>query len=99
MHDGRATTLVEAILNHAASDTDTTSEARASRAAYRALPEQDKRALIAFLQNLVLFKIPEEDAAVRGRPARTAPADSVQTQKSRTRVKISPKGFKVVSPE
>jgi hypothetical protein len=99
MHDGRATTLVEAILYHAASDTDTTSEARASRAAYRALPEQDKRALIAFLQNLVLFKMPEEDAAERGRPALSAPADSVQTQKSRTRVKISPKGFKVVSPE
>ena len=57
MHDGRATTLAEAIIEHAASNSDTASEARASRADYLARSLTDKQALIAFLENLVLFKL------------------------------------------
>jgi cytochrome c peroxidase len=53
MHDGRATTLTEAILEHGGA-------ASASRSNFRSLSLSDKRALIAFLENLVLFKIPEE---------------------------------------
>jgi hypothetical protein len=100
MHDGRATTLAEAILAHAASDSDNASEARASRAAYRALPDRDKRALIAFLQNLVLFKIPEEEEA-----AATAAATSISSQPETVqgriarRVRIMPRGFRFVRPE
>jgi len=103
MHDGRATTLVEAILWHAASDTDTASEARAARAAYRALPDRDKRALIAFLENLVLFKIPEAEEATATAAATTttsslATTGSVQTSSTRTRVRIKPKGFRIATP-
>ncbi len=50
LHDGRATTLAEAILAHGG-------EAAASRAAFAALPALRQIDLIAFLQNLVLFKI------------------------------------------
>ena len=63
MHDGRATTLAEAILEHAASNSDTASEARASRAAYLARSVGDKQEVIAFLENLVLFKLEEEEEA------------------------------------
>lgn len=59
MHDGLATTLAEAILEHAQSNSDTASEARASRAAHLARATSDKQAVIAFLQNLVLFKLEE----------------------------------------
>ena len=69
MHDGRATTLAEAIIEHAASPSDTASEARLSRNAYFARSGQDKQAVIAFLENLVLFKIEEEDAAAAGAAA------------------------------
>jgi hypothetical protein len=62
MHDGRSTTLTEAILEHgsptAAGDT---SEARASRRAFLSRSNSDKRALIAYLDNLVLFKIAEDE--------------------------------------
>jgi mono/diheme cytochrome c family protein len=56
MHDGRATTLTEAILLHGG-------ESQASRDAFAALAEARQAELIAFLGNLVLFKLPEEDAA------------------------------------
>jgi CxxC motif-containing protein (DUF1111 family) len=49
LHDGRATTLTEAILAHGG-------EAAASRQAFVALPLATKQALIAFLEDLVLFK-------------------------------------------
>ena len=102
MHDGRATTLVEAILGHAASDTDTASEARAARAAYRALPDGDKRALIAFLENLVLFKIPEAEEEAKKKEKEStsslATTESAQTSSTRTRVRIKPKGFSIVTP-
>jgi hypothetical protein len=52
LHDGRATTLTEAILEHGG-------EADASRIAFENLLEEDQSDLIAFLDNLVLFKMPE----------------------------------------
>ena len=88
LHDGRATTLVEAILAHAVSDNDAASEARASRAAYRALSDQDKQALIAFLDNLVLFKIEEDET--------TAPKKDHGHRRTR---QIKPKGFRIMTPE
>jgi hypothetical protein len=96
MHDGRATTLAEAILEHAAPG-DTVSEARGARSAYLQRSTSDKRALIAFLENQVLFKIEEEEAAaIAARPsARTlTSADGKQRV-----VKIAPKGFRIVLPE
>jgi len=52
MHDGRATTLTEAILEHGG-------EAAASRDAFRAFTEAQQADLVAFLNNLVLFKLPD----------------------------------------
>lgn len=51
LHDGRATTLTEAITAHGG-------EAAASRNAFVALPDQAKKDLVAFLDNLVLYKAP-----------------------------------------
>lgn len=48
LHDGRATTLGEAILAH-------DGEAAASRIAFQALHDGDAKLLIRFLENLVLF--------------------------------------------
>jgi cytochrome c peroxidase len=98
MHDGRATTLAEAILAHATSDSDRASEARASRAAYRSLRAGDKRALIAFLENLVLFKIEEEEEAAAATLSSTA-RTAATADGARTVVKIKPKGFQIVTPE
>jgi cytochrome c peroxidase len=50
LHDGRASTITEAVLEHGG-------EAAASRDAYRALSTTDAQAVIAFLNNLVLFKV------------------------------------------
>jgi CxxC motif-containing protein (DUF1111 family) len=55
LHDGRATTLTEAILEHGG-------EAQASRNAFVALTTAKQLDLIAFLNNLVLFKVPEAAA-------------------------------------
>jgi len=49
LHDGRATTLAEAILAHGG-------EAASTRSAFTGLPSADQASLIAFLENLVLFK-------------------------------------------
>ncbi len=55
LHDGNATTLEDAILAHGG-------EAEESRMAYEALPENDRAALIAFLENLILIDLdPEEE--------------------------------------
>ncbi len=54
LHDGRATTLTEAILEH-------DGEGAVSRAAFRSLSATDKADLLSFLNNLVLFKAPEEE--------------------------------------
>lgn len=57
LHDGRATTLTEAILEHGG-------EAAASRAAFVSSSMAEKRALIAFLDNLVLFKMVANEVVV-----------------------------------
>jgi Di-haem oxidoreductase, putative peroxidase len=54
LHDGRATTLTEAILEHGA-------EAEDSKQSFLAKPLDDQADLIAFLNNLVLFKAEGED--------------------------------------
>ena len=54
LHDGRATTLTEAILEHGG-------EAKTSRHKFVALPVFKQAAVIAYLNNLVLFKAPEEE--------------------------------------
>ncbi len=99
MHDGRATTLAEAILEHASGATNDTSEARTSRSMYLARGSTDKRALIAFLENLVLFKVEEEEeeAAALTAPDTAAALRSLVGMPTRQqRVKIAPKGFRIV---
>jgi hypothetical protein len=93
LHDGRATTLAEAIIEHAASNSDTASEARGARAAYLARSLSDKQALIAFLENLVLFKLDEEEEEAAG--AAAALQSLTGLSGPRQQVKISPKGFKI----
>jgi hypothetical protein len=94
MHDGRATTLAEAIIEHAASNSDTASEARSARAAYLARSLPDKQALIAFLENLVLFKLEEEEEA-EAAGAAAALQSLAGISSPRQRVKIAPKGFRI----
>lgn len=53
LHDGRATTLTEAILEHGG-------ESAQSRTAFVALTATNQQDLLAFLDNLVLFKQAEE---------------------------------------
>jgi len=57
MHDGRATTLTEAILEHGG-------EAAAARDAFIALSNGQKHTLVDFLSSLVLFKMDEEGVVV-----------------------------------
>jgi hypothetical protein len=56
LHDGRATTLREAILLHGG-------EGQASRDQFAALSQSEQAQVIKFLQNLVLFKAEEEAPA------------------------------------
>ena len=93
LHDGRATTLAEAIIEHAASNNDTASEARGARAAYLARSLSDRQAVIAFLENLVLFKLEEEEAAPAGAAAALQSLTGVSSPSQR--VKIAPKGFRI----
>jgi hypothetical protein len=94
MHDGRATTLVEAILEHATSASDDPSEAAGARRNYLARTSSDKRALVAFLENLVLFKIEEEEEAAAATTAATSALSAITGEAVVTRrVKIGPKGF------
>jgi cytochrome c peroxidase len=58
LHDGRATTLTEAILEHGG-------EAAASKNAFVNLITSKQQDVIAFLDNLVLFKVAEPEA-IRG---------------------------------
>ena len=64
MHDGRATTLTEAILEHGG-------EAQASRNAFAGLSRIEQRALIAFLNNLVLFKMEDGEVVIPPPPTVT----------------------------
>ena len=50
LHDGRATTLSEAILEHGG-------EGQAARDAFIALSAADKTDVITFLNNLIIFRI------------------------------------------
>jgi hypothetical protein len=90
LHDGRATTLAEAIIEHAAPG-DSVSEARFARSAYLRRSTSDKKALIAFLENLVLFKLEEEEEGAAANTAATR-------QPRRQVVKIAPKGFRIRLP-
>ncbi len=54
LHDGRATTLTDAIQSHGG-------EASPSRQAFDALSPSKKKDLVTFLNNLVLFKVTEEE--------------------------------------
>jgi mono/diheme cytochrome c family protein len=74
LHDGRATTLTEAILEHGG-------EAAASRNAFLARPVADRQALIAFLDNLVLFKMEEDEAT--GQLVVTIAPKSVRVRRDR----------------
>jgi cell division septation protein DedD len=64
LHDGRATTLAEAILEHGG-------EGAASRDQFKRLSLGDQQALVAFLNNLILFK--EEDAGAPPEPTQPPP--------------------------
>jgi hypothetical protein len=57
LHDGRATTLTEAILEHGG-------EGDASRAAFAALSDGDQASVVRFLDNLVLFFPEATESAV-----------------------------------
>jgi len=93
MHDGRATTLAEAIIEHGNGASNDTSEARGARSNYLNRTTGDKRALIAFLENLVLFKLEEEEAAA----ASTGLLNSlIAPPGPQPVVKIAPKGFRIV---
>lgn len=54
LHDGRATTITEAILEH-------DGEAKKSRQDFQKLSTNQQQDLVAFLENLVLFKVLEEE--------------------------------------
>jgi Di-haem oxidoreductase, putative peroxidase len=59
LHDGRATTLDEAIRAHGG-------EAATVRDAYAALGEDERAQLIAFLENMVLFRDEEDEEEAEG---------------------------------
>jgi hypothetical protein len=69
LHDGRATTLTEAILDHGG-------EAQASRDEAAGLSEADFAAMIAFLDNLILFKVVEEEVVIFGKHKRSRHFDN-----------------------
>jgi Di-haem oxidoreductase, putative peroxidase len=59
LHDGRATTLTEAILEHGG-------EAESSRNQAASLSQDDFASMIAFLDNLILFKVEQQEVVVFG---------------------------------
>jgi mono/diheme cytochrome c family protein len=73
LHDGRATTLYEAILEHGG-------EGAASRAAFAALGDRGQADVIRFLDNLVLF-LPELEAAA----VATTSGDTTKSTRRRRR--------------
>lgn len=82
-----------AILEHGSSNSNDTSEARFARSNYINIRRtSDKRALFAFLENLVLFKIIEEEEA----PAAAGLLGLMEAPSApRQVVKIAPKGFRI----
>jgi cytochrome c peroxidase len=74
LHDGRALTLADAILAHGG-------EAATARRDFQRLTVPSQQAVIAFLENLVLFKLEEEDDEVVVPP----PATTQLTQSFRIR--------------
>jgi hypothetical protein len=89
MHDGRSTTLAEAIIEHGSGTSGDTSEGRFARQNYLNRSLSDKRAMIAFLENLVLFKAEEEE------PEAAGVLSLMQAPSAQQVVKIAPKGFKI----
>ena len=63
LHDGRATTLTEAILEHGG-------EAQVVRDRAASLAENDFAAMLAFLDNLILFKVEDQQVVVFGKHSR-----------------------------
>ena len=66
LHDGRASTLNEAVLLHGVDapppvGDPARSDAQGSRGAFAALSDDDRAAVVAFLKSLVHFEIPEEE--------------------------------------
>ena len=88
----RATTLAEAILEHGNGAANDTSEARFARNNYLGRTTADKRAMIAFLENLILFKVEEESPAA----ATSGVLSLMQGSGAHQTVTIAPKGFKVL---
>lgn len=78
LHDGRATTLTEAILDHGG-------EAQASRDEAAGLSEADFAAMIAFLNNLILFKVVEEEVVIFGKHKRSRHFDNRSRSDNRRR--------------
>ncbi|HMD34739.1 MAG TPA: di-heme oxidoredictase family protein [Vicinamibacterales bacterium] len=76
LHDGRATTLAEAIIEHGG-------EAAGSRNAFLAQSHDDQAALIAFLDDLVLFKMSGNQVVIP--PPTTVTMNSALTLKRRLR--------------
>jgi hypothetical protein len=89
MHDGRATTITEAILEHATDSPTDPSEAAPSRRNFRALSLSDKKALVAFLENLVLFKMEEEEGEQVATVAPTTEGVTLRVPRAASRRKVS----------
>ena len=68
---------------------------RASRAAYLGRTVSDKQAVIAFLSNLVLFKIEEEEGAAAA-GATSALQTLIGAPTPTQQIRIKPKGFRIV---
>jgi hypothetical protein len=96
LHDGRATTLTEAIIEHGNGASNDTSEAAPARRRFLERSNSDKRALIAFLENLVLFKIEEEEEEEGALSALGLGTPATATRRV---VKIKPKGVNIRLPE
>jgi hypothetical protein len=99
MHDGRATTLTEAVLEHGSGASNDTSEGRFARANFLNRSNADKRALIAFLDNLILFKVAEDAAAAAATQTTEFTAATQTSSRRRPAKAIVPKGFTIASPQ
>lgn len=78
LHDGRATTLTEAILDHGG-------EADASRMNAAALSREEFAAMIAFLDNLILFKVVQDEVVILGKRRHSRDSGDGRTFRTRRR--------------